>query len=202
MIRAKNFSVYIVIYFSCVLTIFAQTEKNGASPAWEKGALNGRFVIEVFNDYQCPTCASFNENLKLLQKKYPNDILVIFRHFPLIQIHDKAMLAAQATEAAGKQNKFWEMGELLLERQRYWDSDKNAEKNFTKYAKEIGLDIAKFKEDLNSSDVKERINLDIERAKSLKLNSTPSVLLNGKILSFVKIADLEKTLFSNEPEDN
>lgn len=200
--RAKSFSVGIVIYFLCVLTIFAQAEKNGASPAWQKGTSNARFVIEVFNDYQCPTCAAFNEKLKAIRNKYPNDILLIFRHFPLIQVHDKAMLASQATEAAGKQDKFWEMGELLLERQMSWSSAENAEKFFVKYAKELGLDIVKFKEDLNSPDVKERINLDIERARSLDLNSTPSVLLNGKILSFVKIADLEQTLFSNEPEDN
>lgn len=198
MLRAKNISLCIVIFLLSFFTIFAQDEKTGANPAWEKGTSNVRFVIEVFNDYQCPACASFNEQLKTIQKKHPNDVQIIFRHFPLTQIHDKAMLAAQAIESAGKQNKFWEMGELLLQRQLKWSSANNVEKIFIKYAKELGLDILKFKEDLNSSDVKERINLDIERAKSLNLNSTPSVLLNGKILAFEKMQDLEQALFPND----
>jgi len=198
MLQVINISICLAIYLLTLLSVFAQGEKTGASPAWEKGASNAKFVIEVFNDYQCPTCASFNEQLKIIYKKHPDDIRLIFRHFPLTNMHLNAMLAAQATEAAGKQNKFWEMSELLLEGQQKWSYQKEPEKMFISYAKQIGLNAEDFKKDLNSLDIKERINLDIERAKSLNLNSTPSVLVNGKILTFIELSDLEELLFSKE----
>src|SRR5262245_53492107 len=103
------------------LPVFAKEEKSGAIPAWAKAGPNATVTIEVFIDYACPACAEFNRHLKEAGIKFPNDLKIIYRHFPLnITGHENAWLAAQAIEAAGMQGKFWEMSDLVLENQKTW----------------------------------------------------------------------------------
>lgn len=173
-------------------------QESGAVPAWQRGNLAAKYQIEVFVDYECPACIGANEKIKFLQNKYPEDVSLIYRHYPLTQIHKNAMLAAQATEAAGMQGKFWEMGDLILSKQREWKSHSEAEKYFVDYAKEIGLMPEIFKENLRSEDITNRIDLDIKRAKFLNVTAIPSVFINGKLLGFEELDNLEKNLFLRE----
>ena len=130
-----------------------------------------------------------------MKAKHPNDILIIFRNFPLaIPARDKALLAAKVAEASGKQGKFWEMYNLLLDKQEQWSVSSSADEIFLKYAKKLGLNIEVFKSDLQSEKVMERINLDLMRARFLKLGSTPTVILNDRILSFEEISNLEEII--------
>lgn len=196
--QAKSFTVCLLICLFCIFKISAQEEHSGSNPAHQRGKLNAKYQLEVFVDFQCPTCAAYNKKLYALRAKYPNDILITFRNFPLsIPAHDKALLAAKVAEAAGKQNKFWEMYDLLLRNQQKWSTNKLAEQIFVGYAKKLGLNIKDFKVDLKSKEVAERISLDLERAKFLKLNSTPSVLLNGKILNFTDALNLEEIILKD-----
>ena len=83
-------------------------------------------VIE-YADIQCPPCAGTAPILRQLQANYPQDVRLVFRHFPLDSIHPLARLAGQAAEAAGARNKFWEMQELLYARQDEWSSKPEAD---------------------------------------------------------------------------
>jgi protein-disulfide isomerase len=172
----------VLVCLFCSSILFSQKVETGAFPAWKKGAENAKFVIEVFNDYQCPRCASFNKELKEIENKFPNDLQIIFRQFPLkIPQHDKAILIAQATEAAGIQGKFWEMSDLVFEQQEDLRNSKFVKKTLVEYAKKLGLNTRKFKKYLQGNTVKKRVQLDIKRGNSLKVNFTPCVLFDGKI---------------------
>ncbi len=195
--KINLFLLSIIFAFTFSSNLFAQDVKLGAIPSWTKGSSNAKVKIEVFNDYQCPTCQMFNEKLKTIEKRFSNNLQITFRQFPLIATHDKAMLAAQAVEAAGKQGKFSEMANLLLERQRNWGIKKSARNAFVYYAKKLKLNVGKFKLDLESQQVKDRIDADIERGRFLELKGTPTVFLNGKELSFTEMDDLEKVIKEN-----
>src|ERR1043165_164991 len=84
-------------------TALAQEIKPGASPAWVAGDPNASVLIEVFNDYQCPACARFNEKLNAIQAKHKTGLRITFRNYPLTRTHENALLAAQAAEASGLQ---------------------------------------------------------------------------------------------------
>lgn len=195
--RTNAFLLAIFFAFVFNSNLFAQDVKSGANPSRTKGRENARVTIEVFNDYQCPSCSVFNEKLKIIEWKFPNDLQIVFRQFPLTVVHNKAMLAAQAVEAAGMQGKFWEMSDVILERQRKWTAKESARDAFVYYAKKIGLNVQMFKSDLDSQQVKDRISADVERGKYLNVTGTPAVFLNGRILDFAELDELEKLIKEN-----
>lgn len=138
-----------------VMPVFTQEAERGAYPARIKGLPGATVTLEVFNDYACPACADFNLRLKEIERKFPNDLKIIFRHFPLkIAGHEQAPLAAQAVEAAGLQWKFWEMADLILEKQKLWTISASAKVDFFRYAKNLGLDVGIFRADMESKFVK------------------------------------------------
>ncbi|MBI5401695.1 thioredoxin domain-containing protein [Candidatus Wolfebacteria bacterium] len=151
-----------------------------SSDDWAIGNKNAKVVLIEYSDFQCPACAYYYSMVKNLERDFPDDLAVVYRHFPLEQIHKYAKLAAQAAEAAGKQGKFWEMHNVLFEKQSEWSVSDNAIQNFVFYAQALGLDINKFQTDLDSKDVEEKIQKDTINAYGQKLPGTPSFFLNGK----------------------
>lgn len=182
----------LVTIFITGAAVFAQTEPAGADPALTKGRAGAPVKIEVFNDYQCPTCMVFDKRLKAIRTKYPRKVRIVFRHYPLTQIHDHAYAAARAVEAAGKQGRFAEMMDVLYRNQFRWARLTSPTRAFRNYAKRIGLNIRRFNRDLKSEWVKSRVDADVERARYLKLTSTPTVYLNGKPLSSRELDQLEE----------
>lgn len=166
--------------FSCCAAL-AQ-EKQGAHPAWTKGSETARVIIEVFNDYQCPSCAAYQNVLKKVQNEHSDKALFIYRNFPL-KMHLNAVAAAQAVEAAGEQGKFWQMLEMIYRNQKNWQDTKYRNAVFSAYALKLRLRIKRFKKDSKSLKIAARIQSDIERGKSLNIAATPTVLVNGELLS-------------------
>jgi len=121
--------------------------------------------------------------LKEITKDYGDKIQLIYRHFPL-SYHANSFLAAQAAEAAGKQDKFWEMHNLLFENQEVWanQSGADAEKTFTSYAQSLVLNIDQFKKDLSSVEVRAKIEKDYQSGVRSGVDATPTFFLNGKKL--------------------
>ncbi len=144
------------------------------------GAGNKNVTLVEYGDFQCPSCAAYFPILKEVKEKYGDDITFQFRHFPLTQIHPNAMVAHRAAEAASKQNKFWEMHDVLYERQQAWASSNNANQIVEDYAAELGLNIDQFKADYQSSDVNGVINADIAAGNANKVSGTPTFILNGE----------------------
>ena len=102
-----------------------------------------------------------------------------YRHFPLPQ-HKNAKLAATVAEAAGKQDKFWEMHDLIFQNQSDWSEEKNAAVIFAKYAQDLGFDLAQFQTDIASEEIKAKIENDYKSGVKAGVNSTPTFFLNGK----------------------
>jgi cyclophilin family peptidyl-prolyl cis-trans isomerase len=120
--------------------------------------------------------------LAQLQESNPKDLRVIYRHFPLLSIHDKAALATQAAEAAGLQNKFWEMHDLLYAKQAEWSgmSVEEFQTWLVTQAAVLGLDQEQFKKDLVSEKIAAIPQKTWEEGQVGQLPGTPYILLNGK----------------------
>lgn len=156
----------------------------GAQPANMLGSPSATVTVEEFADYQCPTCAVTHPKMQELTKLYGNRIKFIYRSFPLTQIHAHAYEASVAAEAAGLQNKFWEMQSQLFSNQKDWSNSPEAGKMFESYAQNIGLDVEKYKNDIMGLATKARVDADMQRARAIGINATPSIYINGKPLAF------------------
>lgn len=145
---------------------------------YAKGQPNTKITLVEFGDFECPACAAYLPLTNKLLEEYSGQINFVFRHFPLSQ-HKNAQITSFAAEAAAKQGKFWEMYDLLYERQKEWSKEANARENVIEYAKELMLDLDKFTKDLESADVKDKVAKDLAYGKSIGVNSTPTFYLNG-----------------------
>lgn len=156
----------------------------GANPPNALGAPSAPVTIEEFADFQCGGCAGMHPVVKELRGTYGDRVRVIFRQFPLnIPAHDKAYEAAVAAEAAGMQGKFWDMQNLLFSNQSAWSRSTDYRKTFEDYAQKIGLDVNKFAADMAGSFTKNRVDADLQRGRTLNIDSTPTFYINGKRVS-------------------
>ena len=149
---------------------------------WTKGNKDAEVILVEYSDFQCPACGSYYPIVEQLNEEFEKSIQFVYRHFPLRQIHANAELAAHAAEAAGKQDKFWEMHDMIFENQREWSNQSRSEatKTFTTYTEQLDLDTKQFKEDLDSKEVKEKVNNDYQSGIKSGVNSTPTFFLNGE----------------------
>jgi protein-disulfide isomerase len=145
-----------------------------------RGNPNAPVLLEEFGDFQCPSCGSYYPEVKKIEAEFGDKLKVIFRELPLLPMHEHALMAAQAAEAAGVQGKFWEMHDLLYENQAKWVEQKDLVPVFVDYAKQIGINPDQFMKDLNGETVAQRIFQDGKRAHSFGLKGTPSFFVNGK----------------------
>ncbi len=135
--------------------------------------------------------------LKRLEDAYPNDVRLVYRHFPLTEIHDKAQLSAEASEAAGAQGKFWEMHDLLFETHQSWAqlSVEEFRKKLSEYARLIGLDVARFDADLDSGKFTDKVASARDFALNIGLSGTPFLLVNEstwpQFLSYLDYSQLD-----------
>jgi protein-disulfide isomerase len=190
----------LIVVLVCILAFafgncLARQDPNaGASPEWSIGNRNAPVVIEVFNDYQCRPCATFNKELKRVHEKYVDRVRIVFRNFPITDTHEKALLAAQTAEAAGLQGKFFEMIDLLYANARQWAESKNAKKLFISYARDLKLEQKRFRTDMSGDEVRERIRLDVERARFLNVPGTPTIVINGELIQHEDLANLDSEI--------
>jgi protein-disulfide isomerase len=119
-----------------------------------------------------------------MKQEFGDRLQITFREFPLVPTHQHAVAAASSAEAAGLQGKFWEMHDMLYENQKEWHEAFDVRPIFEGYAKKIGLDVERFKTDVNSEPVAQRIFLDGKRGHSLGVKGTPTVFLNGREVPF------------------
>jgi len=156
----------------------------GAEPAHVLGPANAPVRIEEFGDFECPPCGIFHPILQQMEQEFGDKLQVTFREFPLVPTHQHALAAASAAEAAGLQNKFWEMHDLLYDHQGDWKKEFDVRPIFEGYAKQIGLDVERYKRDVNGDLVAQRIFQDGKRGHSLGVKGTPTVFLNGREVPF------------------
>lgn len=147
--------------------------------AYTKGTSTAKVKITEYADFQCPACAAMAPIVADLLAKHPNDIELTFKHFPLTKIHPRALLAAKASEAAGKQGKFFEMHDKIFAGQSTWSANSKAEEIFIGYATELGLDVEKFKADLKDEEISAKIRSNIAEGNKNNVQGTPTFFVNG-----------------------
>jgi protein-disulfide isomerase len=148
------------------------------SDSYRISSASARISLVEFSDYQCPACASYYSMVKQVIAVYTGKLNFVYRNFPLTQ-HRNARLSAQAAIAAGKQNKFWEMHDMLFTSQDKWAEQDNARDIFTGYAKDLGLNTDTFKKDLDAKDIADTIDQDLKDGTVLGIDSTPTFYLDG-----------------------
>jgi protein-disulfide isomerase len=144
-----------------------------------RGNPDAPVTLEEFGDFQCPPCGQFATFVGELLKEYDSRLRVVFRNFPL-SAHKHAREAALAAEAAGFQGKFWEMYDTLYREQEMWSNATDARGLFESYAGMIGLDVDKFKKDVDSDKARERVDSDEALADSLGIKVTPTLFINNR----------------------
>lgn len=142
-----------------------------------KGPRDAEIVLIKFSDFQCPYCAIASADMKKLIQNHPDDVLFIYKQFPLVSIHAQALPAAKAAWAAGQQGKFWLYHDGLFAYQ-----DKLGEDYYVALAKQIGLDMEKFDRDRNSPAAQAAIDKDVELAQALGMRGTPTFIMNGLLI--------------------
>ncbi|MEA2173450.1 MAG: hypothetical protein QOD00_1042 [Blastocatellia bacterium] len=153
---------------------------TGAEPAHVRGEASAPVMLEEYGDFQCPPCGALYPLMKKLEGEYGSRLRVVFREFPLAKIHKNALDAARAAEAAGLQGRFWEMHDMLYEKQGNWNVMPDARPVFQEFARELKLDVARFNSDMDSLQVNSRITADMARGDSLGVKGTPTIFINGR----------------------
>jgi protein-disulfide isomerase len=149
---------------------------NVPSHSPSKGPAGAPITIVEFSEFQCPFCARVGPTLKQIEKEYGDKVKVVFMHQPL-SFHNFAQVAAEASMAAHEQGKFWEMHDKLFANQRALSRP-----DLEKYAQELGLDLAKFKDALDKGRFKDAVKKDQEIAEKLGVRGTPAFFINGRKL--------------------
>ncbi len=168
-----------------------QVRKNtkaliGDSPTM--GASNRQIVMVAFSDFQCPFCATADKSVKQFMAKHKDQVTLVYKHFPLTQIHPEALPASQAAWAANKQGKFWEYHDALFANQA-----KLGEAFYLETATSLKLNINKFNADRKIAD--NAIVEDFKLGRKLGIDGTPTFIINGEVVTgAASLADLEKAL--------
>jgi len=178
---------------------------------WVWGPEDAPVTLIEYGDFQCPHCGILAPELIRLREELPEDVRLVFRHFPLESLHDKANLAAQAAEAAGAQGKFWQMHDALFLQQEAWVNLSEAEFKdwLVAQAQALALDVQTFTADLVSQSTVDVVRQAYDAALATGLDSTPSLVIDGQyyegakdwwtLASFVRLIQLESRHFSACP---
>lgn len=150
-----------------------------------KGAENAKVTIVEFSDLQCPACRGMAPMVDDLVKKYPNDVKVIYRHFPLTTIHKNAQAAALGGEAASSMGKFWAYHDLLFAEQDVWSEldDSAFSAKLEEYATKLAIDKTEFQKKMNSNEVKDVVAADVSDGTRAGVDGTPTFYVNGQRVS-------------------
>jgi len=145
--------------------------------AW--GSLSAKAVMIVYDDFECPFCADYYDTLEKAKAEFGEQLTIVYRHNPLLNIHPYALKAAEASECAAEQGKFWEMYRALFADNK---AGRMYDKQFKDDAKVIGLDQAKFNQCLDTSKYKDAVMAQMMEAKTFNVNGTPTTFINGEII--------------------
>jgi predicted DsbA family dithiol-disulfide isomerase len=144
------------------------------SPA--KGATKAAVTIVEFSDFECPYCVEVQDTLKQIGERYAGDVRFVFKHLPL-EGHRNSFPAARAAYCAGEQDRFWQFHDAL-----FAAGNLSPPEVFEQIAVDIGLGVARFRACVNSEQSRAAVLKDLETARSLRIDSTPSFFVNGRLI--------------------
>jgi protein-disulfide isomerase len=158
-----------------------KTLELGEAPM--KGSATAPVAVVEFVDYECPHCKRVQPVLRQVLEEFPNEVKVYFKHYPLGQ-HTNARLAAEAAVAAHRQGKFWAFNDKV-----WASSDSLTPAALEQIAKDVGLDVARWRKDLESNEVKARVQKDKDEGNALGIQATPTIYINGRTFSDTRDVD-------------
>jgi protein-disulfide isomerase len=140
------------------------------------GVAHAPVTVVEYGDFECPNCKQAAPTFKLLLSRFADRVRLVYRHFPLEEVHPHALLAAQAAEAAGAQGRFWQMHDTLFENQRHLKLHQ-----LRGYAETLELDMERFDSEMNDELYLQRVREHIEGGNRGGVRATPTFFINGKI---------------------
>jgi protein-disulfide isomerase len=139
-----------------------------------QGNLNASITLVEYGDYQCPHCGHAYPIVKNIQETFGDKLRFVFRNFPLQNIHPLAVNAAVATLAVAKQDKYWEMHDMIFENQESLHGN-----SFSDFAQELGLNIKQFENDVLDEELSDKVYADFESGIESGVNGTPTFFINN-----------------------
>jgi protein-disulfide isomerase len=139
-----------------------------------QGPEHSRVTVIEYGDFECPSCKVAATTPTLLMERFPNKVRFVFRHFPVVEAHPHAMLAAEAAEAAAAQGKFWPMYHMLFDNQAHL-----GEKNLLRYALEVGLDMTRYVAEMDDHIYLQKVREHMDGARRSHIRATPTFFING-----------------------
>lgn len=176
-------------------TILPASDQNGQIADHVLGSTANKVTIIEYGDFQCPYCGQAAPQLQSIMEKYSENVTFIFRNFPLTTQHPNARAAAAIAEAAGLQGKYWDMYHQLYNTQKEWSNLTGTERTsvFAGYAEKIGLNMDTYNTDLtkNTATINQKILFDQAIGNKIGITSTPSIFVNGTLISSEINQDVE-----------
>jgi len=210
--KAKRYFIWSLMLFLSMVAVFGLWKLSQQSTTtsltssdilqvqdndWTKGNINSSVILIEYLDFECEACGAYYPLVKRLSEEYSDDVLFVSRYFPLSG-HKNGMTAALAVEAAGKQGKYWEMHDILFEKQRIWGEQSTPNPIiFERYAEQLGLDMEQFRQDVKSREVKNRVIKDRDLAFKLGVNATPTFFINGEKIQNPRGYEIFKVLIDD-----
>jgi protein-disulfide isomerase len=139
-----------------------------------RGSEHARVTVVEYGDFECPSCKVAVPTPKLLLERFPSRIRFVFRHFPLQEAHPHAQLAAEASEAAAAQGKFWAMHDVLFQNQAHLK-----DKDLHRYAADLGLDMARYTAEMDDHIYLQKVREHVEGGRRSHIRATPTFFVDG-----------------------
>lgn len=184
----------VIIIAGVGLILFSGTDNDTANDATsseilavqesdhKQGPSGASVSLIEYTDFQCPACGAVFPVVEQMLLEFGDQIEFVSRHFPLTSIHPNAMAAHRSAQAASNQGMFWEMHDMLFERQQAWSTSTDVNRIFEGYAGELGLDLEQFTTDAASEEVSKVINASISGGTAVGVQGTPTFFINGELL--------------------
>jgi protein-disulfide isomerase len=186
MMKVAMYVVAPVLILVTLYTLLSQGPTYSPVEIAENDHIRGRtstpVSIVVYADFQCPACATENDTMTRIWPDLRDKAHLVFRHFPITAAHPNSWTASLYAEAAGKQDRFWEMHDYLFATQPIWSGLANVESEFDSYALELNLDLERLHADIESDEVVQKVRNDQRGGNSSGVLSTPAVFVNGRLL--------------------
>ena len=175
-----------VVKVNLAVPAFVSELDDGVSPA--KGSAKPLITIVEFSDFECPFCSAVQATLKQIMQTYGKEVRLVFKHMPL-ECHQNSLPAARAAYCAAEQDRFWQFHDALFA------SRELSPGLFDEIAADLGLGVPKFQACLSSENSRTAIIKDIETARLLRIESTPSFIVNGQLVKgALSFADFQKII--------
>lgn len=164
-----------------------------------RGPKDAKVTLIEYADFQCPACKYYHPIVNQLYSTYQNKVRFVYRFFPLVNLHEHAMVAAEAAYAASLQGKFWQMGDQLFDNQDTWATAGDYQNMFDGYAQKLGLNVTQFDNDMQAPDTAKIVNAAEDSGIKIGVQGTPTFILDSKLVvtnppdydSFKKLIDQE-----------